>query len=226
MSVDLIMPTLGKPHALRALESLQYLPFPVRPHFISGGGGWPQAINIGLERSMQDVLLMDDDVQLLPDTFKGFDPLAGDIIGFKLLFPDGRIQHAGGFCYQGQLGHLGYGKSGKEFNEPMWVCHCTASLLYIRRGAVEKLKQMVVWDGAQFEDVDWSFRALKAGFKILYFPGAAIHHESQTKKQAPDFGAKMQRNLRQLIDTHLNSAMEDLLSGYPRTAAARATSAA
>lgn len=212
-TVDLIMPTLGKEHVIRALESLRWLPFPIRAHFISGGGGWPQAINIGLKRSKGDVLLMDDDVELRFDTFYDFDLRRADITGFKLIYPSGLIQHAGGFYYDGSFGHIGYHQEADKFNDPMWVCHCTASLLYIRRHVVEDLKQMAVWEGSQFEDVDWSLRAIRKGYKILYWPSVAIHHESRTKRGDPEFARKALLNQARLWNTH--EAHVDTFSVFP-----------
>jgi GT2 family glycosyltransferase len=215
--IDLIMPTLGKPHLLKALASLRYLPFPVKPHIISRGASWPEAINLGLDESIGDVLLMDDDVELLPDTFKGFDPEAADVVGFKLLFPDETIQHAGVFVHLHGVGHIGFKQPASEFNYSQRVCAVTASLMYIHREVIDEIGQITQWDGYQFEDTDFCFRAFKAGFTLVTTPATAIHHESQTKKLLPDFEAKLQTNMKKLADTHFkNELFLHNLMSYPR----------
>jgi GT2 family glycosyltransferase len=215
--VDLIIPTLGKPHLLRALASLRYLPFPVKPHIIYEAQSWPEAINQGLADSTGDVLLMDDDVELLPDTFNNFDSEAADILGFKLLFPDETVQHAGVFVNMGGVGHLGFKLPSTEFNYSQRVPAVTASLMYIHKEVIAEIAPMVQWPGFQFEDTDFCFRALKAGFTIVSTPATAIHHESQTKKLLPDFEAKMQLNMEKLAAIHFK---DDLfiykLMSYPR----------
>lgn len=201
--IDVIIPTLGKPHAIEAFKTLHHLPFPIRLHVITDGENWAQAINIGLERSTGDVLIMDDDVRLLEDTFKDFDKYKdlADIIGFKLLFEDGRIQHAGGFYSNGGLGHIGFGQRFGH-TAPYFVFHCTASLLYIKRHVLEKVGSMSEFGGQQFEDVDFSVRAIKEGFKILYNPNKAYHLESASKGQSADFQEKMNLSYGQLMAEH------------------------
>lgn len=207
-AVDVVIPSLGKPHAFEALVSLQWLPFPIRLHVMREQTSWPAAVNAGLARSTGDVLLMDDDARVLPETFSGFEDIYphADVFGFKLLYPDGRIQHAGGFVRGRQVGHLGYGQPANTpaFNEPSYVCHLTTSFIYLKRAVVEKLGGMATdYPGMQFEDVDFNFRALKAGFRLLYVPRPAIHLESASKKTLPGFQIGFNQNYHELVRRHL-----------------------
>lgn len=203
--IDVIIPTLGKEHAIDAFKTLYHLPFPIRLHVITEGENWAQAINIGLERSTNDVLIMDDDVRLLPETFSLFTNYKdkADILGFKLLFKDKRIQHAGGWYSNGRLGHIGFGERF-GFDSPYYVFHCTASLLYIKRHVIEKIGHMNEFPGQQFEDVDFSIRAIKEGFKILYIPSEAYHLESASKGQDTDFHRKMSLSFEKLMEKHID----------------------
>lgn len=187
--VDIVMPTRRKSHAFAALESLQHVPFPYRLHLVSHGETWAHAVNIALERTKGDVLLMDDDVELLPMTFRHFDPELGDVIGFKLIYPDGKIQHAGGAWDRTWLTHAGYGESAfGNYDVPRETHHVTASLMYVKRAVIDAVGPMAEdLPGYQFEDADFNFRAARAGFRIMYWPGMAIHHESLTKKTLPGF---------------------------------------
>lgn len=209
------MPTLEENHSIKAIESLQHIPFPIKLHLMREPG-WPQAINSGLKESTRDVLLMDDDVEILPDTFKDFDSSRADITGFKLIYPNGKIQHAGVIFHNGKIRHLGYGRNHKYFSEYRYLCAATASLLYIRRHVIDALKEMVVWDGLQFEDTDFCFRAIKSNFKILYHPGHAIHHESLTKKKRLDFEEMMAVNHLRLYETHLTDDFQKFIGTFPR----------
>jgi len=217
--VDVIIPTKKGPQYQTAVSSTRHIPFPFKLHTITDGDSWPEAINIGFNESTGDVLLMDDDIVLLKDTFKPMLDLfdKADIFGFKLIFPDGRIQHAGGFIAGTQMGHIGHGEEDKgQYDGPLYVAHCTASLLYIKRPVIEKLVKMYKMMGVQFEDVEFSCRALKAGFKIMYTPGKAIHGESVTKKRDPFFADMMGANYMAVRHTHLDDeGFQKVLSGYP-----------
>lgn len=213
--VDLIMPTLGQDHSSKAMESLRHIPFPFTLHLMREPG-WPQAINAGFKLSTGDVLLMDDDVEILPETFVDFDPTRADITGFKLIYPSGKIQHAGVIFHDGRLCHLGRGRSDKYFSDYRYLGAATASLLYIRRHVIDALKEMVIWDGWQYEDTEFCFRALKNNFRILYHPGKAIHHESLTKKKDPRFEELMAMNQETLYKTHLTDDFRKFLGTFPR----------
>ena len=218
---DLIMPTRGEDHLLRALESLHHIPFGIRFHLISAGDDWPEAVNIGLKDSCMDVILMDDDVVLWKSTFDGFFQKyynMADIFGFKLLYPTGEIQHAGAFVRNGTIGHIGWKcEDDGHFDEPYYVCHVTTSLVYIKRHVIEEIGGMAEdYPGMSFEDVDFSFRALKAGFKILYVPQPAYHLESATKKKMPDFERKMLEARKELDKRHLDDpAFARMVESYP-----------
>ena len=195
--VDIIIPTMRKTHAFSCFDKLNNVPWPYTLHVVTGGKTWAEAINIGLKQTnkINDVILMDDDVFIGPDTFKSlrahYDD--ADIFGFKLLFPDGQIQHAGGIVRDENIGHIGFQEEDQgQFDQPQYVCHATTSLIYIKRHVLDLLEGMAEdIPGIQMEDVDFNFRALKAGFKILMLSGSAIHLQSASKRFITGFDEKV-----------------------------------
>ncbi len=162
---------------------------------------------------------MDDDIRLLPESLlKKPWILDADIVGFKLLLPTQRIQHAGGIYQQGEITHRGYGQIDMgQFKEPQYVCHVTTSMAFIKRKVFEKIGLFAEdYPGLQFEDVDFSFRALKAGFKILYWPSPVIHLESQTKRTLPEFNERFLDNYVELKRRYLNGEFINILMEYPK----------
>ena len=208
--VDVVIPTLGKPHSTMAFSLLRHIPWPIHFHAIVEGESWPEAVNLGLFESKNDVILMDDDIFLRPDTFK---PLmdeatfnSADIFGFKLLRMDGKIQHAGGYFTGNCMTHVGYGEEDRgQYDNPRFLAHVTTSLVYIKRNVIDKIGGMAQdMKGMQFEDVDFMFRALKEGFKILYVGGqGAGHIESATKSGMENFSGRMTENWREVLKRHL-----------------------
>jgi GT2 family glycosyltransferase len=221
--VDLIIPTLRRPHAFSCFDKLHNIPWPYRLHVITGGKTWAQAINIGLAQSdkKNDVILMDDDVFITPDTFLEMQTYMddADIFGFKLLFPDGDIQHAGGIVRNESIGHIGFQEQDQgQYNEPKYVCHATTSLIYIKRHVLDSIGGMAEdIPGLQMEDVDFNFRALKAGFKIIQLPGAAVHLQSASKRFISGFDEKVGLAYAEIKKRHFaDSEFVKKLESYPK----------
>lgn len=193
--IDVIMPTLDK-NGTRTKDSLaNYLPFDYNLIEIRDPGGWANAINCGLKLRgrKNDLIIIDDDVEILADTFFGFNTFyrQADVFGFKLMFPDSeRIQHDGGWVSPD-------GRSGHIFNEsgvPSYVPYVTASLTLIKASVLEVVSQMRVWPGYQWEDVAFCLDAWAAGFRVAYLPNKAIHAETATKGHDPRFAEKFHVN--------------------------------
>ena len=200
---DVVIPTRRK-HDVDKLVSdfKKYLDEELVFHIIEDGHNWPTATNIGLRECKNDVIICDDDIELLPDTFKDIDKHyeKADMFGFKLLYPNRKIQHAGGFF----VGHYGYHKHEDTNNEERYCDHVTTSLAIIKSHVFCKIGLMAEdYPGEQFEDVDFTIRMRDAGFKKLYIPNKAIHHESATKKQTvKDFTKKLNLNYDELCRRH------------------------
>lgn len=194
-----VIPSLGRPHLGVCLEFLKGHDWDDL-HIIQEGKSWPEAVNIGLSRvhAGQDVILMDDDIFLTPETFKNVPrhPTDSAIFGFKLWFPDGTLQHAGGEWNGQGIRHRFYQEEDRgQADQMLEVPHVTTSLCYITAQALEILKGMATdYPGMQFEDVDFCFRAIKAGIPIVYTPGPAVHMESASKKHLPLFNTRMAMN--------------------------------
>lgn len=222
-TVDLIVPTLNRPHSKLSMAYLRHFPFSGNKFFINEGNDWPEAINIGLRKSDKnsDVVLMDDDIFLMPESLSLVSPFYedADIFGFKLLFPNGKLQHAGGLFRGGTVGHRFFMEDDNgQADERCFVAHVTTSLIYIKRRVIDKLGGMAEdYPGSQMEDVDFCLRAIKAGFKIMYLPSPAIHLESATKKDNAQFRIKMMQNIIELKRRHLNDPMfYQTLESYPQ----------
>lgn len=170
---------------------------------------WGHAINVGLSERDGDVVIMDDDVIVDHGWLEQFElafehEKAKDvgIVGARLRFPDGRLQHAGcsvllhmkgeycvdEWCVENMIGagvvHLGHGQPNMKYGEPSLCPHVTFSLCYIKGEVIDKVGMVDAdyFTGAQYEDIDYSFRALEKGFKIMYWPGCtAVHHQTHSK---------------------------------------------
>lgn len=223
--IDIIIPTLGKPHLKKCLEYLKKnTKIPYRLFLINEGKNWPEAINIGLKKCglENDIILMDDDIRVLPgwlDNIEEYKKMA-DIIGFKLIMPNGKIDHAGCIVTYDPLRGL-YGKILKktfatfiattvighgqkdygQHDKIKFLPHVTTSLIYIKKKVIKKNKGISVWPGQHCEDWDFNFRALKNGFKIMYCPNKAIHLVTATKKKFKDFNQKAKINYQILHKT-------------------------
>jgi len=112
-----------------------------------------------------------------------------DIIGCKLLYPDGLVQHYGGALYPGQT-HAGFGAVGGHphqyafnigLNEPLSCAYVTGPSMIIKKHVYEKLKG---WDHSFwcYVDADFCIRARKEGF---------YEGEDQLKKRTKEYNAKL-----------------------------------
>jgi hypothetical protein len=130
----------------------------------------------------QDTVPQPGWLEALVGTFD--DPSVG-IAGCKLLYPDGTIQHAGGFIFgpRGETGHVGrHDQDDGRADELADAEFVTAAALAISRAALEKTGALDAgFSPAYYEDVDWCYRARAADFRVVYQPRAIVtHHESKT----------------------------------------------
>src|SRR5438876_5877765 len=130
-----------------------------------------------------DALVRPGWLTALLDTFAE-EPQAG-IVGSKLVYPDGRLQEAGGIIW-GDASGWNYGNSddpGKpEYNFLREVDYCSAATLMITKSLFEAVGGFnEKYAPAYYEDTDLAFKVRQAGYKVLYQPlSEVIHYEGAT----------------------------------------------
>ncbi len=160
--------------------------------------GFAAACNQGARAATGDyVLFLNNDTEVQPgwldamlETFRAQPDAA--VVGSKLFFPDGTIQHAGVALIRDEVldipvsaWHIGYQKEDLPvYNRMRPLKAVTAACMLVKKTAFEEVGGFdeAYWNG--YEDVDLCLKLVKAGYGIYYQPkSVVIHHESQSGKE-------------------------------------------
>lgn len=166
----------------------------------TGPFNFSRKINYAVARAHGEfLLLLNDDVEVInPDWLTAMLEYAtqGDIgvVGAKLFYPDGRLQHVGvatGVC--GIAAHLLHQHDGSSTGcgyAALAVRNCSAvtgACLLTRRAVYDEVGGFNERMAVDFNDVDFCLRVRAAGYRIVFTPYARLyHHESGS------FGSRVQ----------------------------------
>ena len=141
----------------------------------------------------EDVLLLNDDVApTAPDWLNWMlaylaDPAVG-VVGARLLYPGGDVQHGGvimglaGLCDHAHR-HLPGNQPGYAWRAvlPQELSAVTAACMLVRRRLLREVGGLDEAYPSAFNDVDLALRIREVGYSVIYAPQAElIHHELQT----------------------------------------------
>jgi GT2 family glycosyltransferase len=102
------------------------------------------------------------------------------IVGAKLIYPDGRMQEAGGLIWSDGSA-MNFGRDddpGKpEYNYLRETDYCSAACILIKAALFQEVNGFdELFEPAYYEDVDLAFKVRAKGYKVLCQPAAQITH--------------------------------------------------
>jgi GT2 family glycosyltransferase len=153
-------------------------------------------VNRGMARATGElILLLNNDIEVMDDGWLRemvccFDYPRTGIVGARLVYPNGRLQHAGVIVGLGGLAGHWFGGQRQNYPGPIARLHVRQSLTAVT-GACTLISRAClaavgVFDemdfGIAYNDVDFCLRAVTAGYRVVWTPFATlVHHESASR---------------------------------------------
>lgn len=176
--------------------------------------GYGGGVNLGIDEfhsslegktgSSIDILVMNNDMLLLSgcldsliDTCYSREDIG--VVGGRLLFPDGVIQHGGAFLNSFGWGqHIGAGQRDELYDDRVKEMeYVTGALFYIKGNVCREVGKFDErFERGYFEEVDFCYRARRKGYKTFYTPHArAVHYENVTSKSIEGDQERVKKNI-------------------------------
>ncbi len=148
--------------------------------------GFIGACNAGAALARGEYLLfLNNDTAVMPgwiEALLGTFTLRADcgLVGAKLVYPDGRLQEAGGIVFSDGSG-WNYGRFGDPADCAVDYLreadYCSGAAIMLRRDLFERLGGFDShYAPAYYEDTDLAFKVRAAGLKVYYQPAASVVH--------------------------------------------------
>jgi GT2 family glycosyltransferase len=177
--------------------------------------GFSASVNHGMRHAQgRFIALCNNDILFFQPCLEAFtaafdaDPEVG-ILGARLLYPRGTLQHAGMDKVPGQLRwHHAFhdypgDHSAARVGRSVWSV--TGALMALRRETLQQLGGLSIAYATAYEDLDYCLHAWSNGLRVGYCPEAvAVHEECGTrgqKDQRPPFWCERERAGRQYFET-------------------------
>jgi len=174
----------------------------------SQNSGFVRTCNRGAEVASGEILVfLNNDTLPLPGWLPPLLRLLRDkpdagAVGGKLVYPDGRLQEAGGVIFSDGSG-LNFGKN-EDADDPVYnfvreVDYCSGALLATRRSLFLELGGFDLrYEPAYYEDTDYCFSLRRHGYRVYYQPESAIvHFEGATSGTDLQAGVKRYQTVNQ-----------------------------
>jgi GT2 family glycosyltransferase len=169
--------------------------------------GYLASVNRGGRIATGDILIfLNNDTILLPGWLPPLLRTFGSrsdvgVVGGKLLYPDGRVQEAGGVVFAdgsaAKFGAFDPAPSSPLYEFVREVDYCSGALLATPREVFEELDGFDPEYGpGYYEDTDYCFRVRESGRRVLYQPASVIVHlEGATAGRDVSTGMKQHQML-------------------------------
>jgi GT2 family glycosyltransferase len=197
-------------------------------------GGFLASATRGAREARGDYLVfLNNDTVLLP---RWLEPLRhafqlhedAGVVGGRLLYPDGRLQEAGGIVFRdGSAAKFGYGEldpDARSYTFMRDVDYVSGALLATPRALFEQVGGLDPAYGFGFyEDTDYCFRVRQASKRVLYQPESVIVHvEGGTAGVDLSSGAKRHQVENEAV---FRERWQETLRDYPERPAVMTTEA-
>lgn len=123
------------------------------------------------------------------------------VVGARLYYTDGRVQHAGdvvgigggathlhGILSGNDVGYMSRAVAAQDLSAVTAACLVTTKALYQKLGGLNQ-KQLTV----AFNDVDYCLRVRQAGYRVIYTPYAELYHHESVSRGGEDTPEKKAR---------------------------------
>lgn len=150
-------------------------------------GGTNRGIQYALDHGAEQILILNNDTTVDPGFLRALvtclqsDARIG-MVGPKIYYQDDpeRIWFAGGCVsfWTGTMHHIGIRKIDRgQFDEARDIAYASGCCILARRSIVETVGLLDESFFMYTEDADWCMRVRRAGYRIVYEPGAKIWHK-------------------------------------------------
>jgi GT2 family glycosyltransferase len=179
---------------------------------------WARTMNQGVATAQgEHLLILDDDTEVItPDWIERLLEYSQQeeigVVGARLQFPDGRLQHAGVTILDGTPGHPFYGypedHPGYFYSSalPRNYSAVTGACLMTRADVFRSVGGFDETFATNFNDIDYCLRVRRKGLRVVCNPVARlIHHETATKTAyLPDELAAFKKRWKEFQDPYSN----------------------